>query len=328
MTTTQHTKDRRGRRGVATVALAAVALGAGLVAPLVASASTRRPAAIQHHHVSARAGKGTVISMTAGAFGDQLVVGSGQFAGFSIYALTSDSMTHFGCTTQLFKSPGGSFSCTGPLKDEDQEWPPVLTTAVPKAGSGVNQALLSSVYRKGLGHEVTYGGHPLYLFDNGPGQVTGEGFDEPTLPPDQGSWWLVSPAGTFLEWNQTLTASVDGLGTDALSAMLLTGAGWHAFPLYSYSLDTSSSSACTGACAREFPPLLTSGTPGIEGTDVTGHLGTFTRADGTTQLTYDGHPLYTFGDEGIKRSPMGGGVALGDGNGKVVGGGTFSVVTP
>ena len=309
--------------------LATVALGAGLVAPLVASASTGRPAVARHHTVLVHAGHGTEISVLDGQFGVQLVVGSGQFAGYSVYAITSDSTTHFGCTTVPFHGPGGgAFSCTGPLSDQNQEWPPVLTTAAPKAGPGVTQALLGTVFRKGIGHQVTYAGHPLYLFDEAPGQVTGEGFDEPSLPPDEGSWWLLSPAGTFLMWNQTLTARVDGLGANALSAMLLTGGGWHAFPLYSYSLDTSSTSACAATCARRFVPLLTTGTPGIEGTGVTGSIGTITRTDGTTQLTYNGHPLYLFGDEGIKLAAPGGGVALGNGNGKVVGGGTFSVVTP
>jgi len=319
---------RRRRSGTLAAALATVALGAGLVAPLVASASTGRPTLARHHAVIAHAGHGTMISVLDGQFGDQLVVGSGQFAGFSVYAITSDSMTHFGCSTTVYHQQGSGFSCTGPLSDQNQEWPPVLTSAVPKAGPGVNQALLSSVYRKGLGHQVTYGGHPLYLFDQGPGQVTGEGFDEPSLPPFEGSWWLVSPAGTFLMWNQTLTARVDGLGTNALSAMLITGGGWHVFPLYSFSLDTSTTSACSAACARRFPPLLTSGTPGIEGAGVAGTIGTITRSDGTKQLTYKGHPLYLFGDEGVKRAAAGGGVALGNGNGKVVGGGTFSVVTP
>ncbi len=339
MHTTSTTRDRRRVRGGALAAvLATIALGAGLVAPLAASASTGRPAlaahravvtqTVVHHGVVGHAGHGTVIASAPGPFGTQLVVGSGQLAGYSVYAITSDSPPHFGCTTTVFHLGGQGFSCTGPLSDQNQEWPPVLTAAAPKAGPGVNQALLSSVYRKGLGHQVTYAGHPLYLFDNSPGQVTGEGFDEPSLPPDQGSWWVVSPAGTFLMWNQTLTAKVDGLGTDALSAMLLTGGGWHAFPLYSYSLDASASSSCAAACATEFPPLLTTGTPGIEGTGVNGTIGTITRADGTTQLTYDGHPLYLFGDEGVKRSAGFGGVVLGNGNGKVVGGGTFSVVTP
>ncbi len=330
MHTPTNPKDRRGRRSATLAAvLATVALGAGLVAPLVASASTGRPAAARHHAVVAHAGHGTEISVLDGQFGAQLVVGSGQFAGYSVYSITSDSTTHFGCTTVKFSiGPGATLSCTGPLNDQSQEWPPVLTTAAPKAGPGVTQSLLGSVFRKGLGHQVTYGGHPLYLFDNSPGQVTGEGFDEPSLPPFLGSWWLVSPAGTFLMWNQTLTAKVDGLGTNALSAMLLTGGGWHAFPLYSYSLDTSSTSACASACARQFAPLLTTGTPGIEGAKLPGAIGTITRADGTTQLTYNGHPLYLFGDEGVNRKAPGGGVTLGNGNGKVVGGGTFSVVTP
>lgn len=329
MHTPTNTKDRRWRRGGTLAAvLAAVALGAGIVAPLAASASTGHPAVARHHAVVARAGHGTVISSADGPFGTQLIVGSGQLAGFSVYAITSDTRTHFGCTTTVFHLHGQGFSCTGPLSDQDQEWPPVLTTAAPKAGPGVSQAMLGSVFRKGLGHQVTYNGHPLYLFDNSPGQVTGEGFDEPSLPPDEGSWWVLSPAGTFLMWNQTLTAKVDGLGTDALSAMLLTGGGWHAFPLYSYSLDSPSTSACTAACAQRFEPLLTTGTPGIEGTGVSGSIGTITRPDGTTQLTYNGHPLYLFGDEGVKQSVGFGGLALGNGNGKVVGGGTFSVVTP
>jgi predicted lipoprotein with Yx(FWY)xxD motif len=329
MHTSTHTRDRRGLRGGPLVAaFATVALCAGLVAPLVASASTGRPAAARHHAVAGRAGHGTVIVMTDGPFGAQLVVGSGPFAGYSLYAITSDSATSFGCTTTVFKGKGGAFSCTGPLSDQNQEWPPLTTATAPKAGPGVSQALLGTVYRKGIGHQVTYGGHPLYGFDNGPGQVTGEGFDEPSLPPDHGSWWLVNPTGTFQMWNQTLTSSVDGLGATALSAMLLTGGGWHAFPLYSDSLDTSSSSACAAACARQFVPLLTTGTPGILGTGVTGTISTIARTDGTKQLTYNGHPLYLFGDEGVTLSAGGGGVATGDGNGKVVGGGTFSVVKP
>ena len=76
------------------------------------------------------------------------------------------------------------------------------------------------------------------------------------------------------------------------------------------------------------PPAAHDGDAGDRGHRGHGTIGTITRADGTTQLTYDGHPLYLFGDEGVKRSAGFGGVALGNGNGKVVGGGTFSVVTP
>jgi len=49
-------------------------------------------------------------------------------------------------------------------------------------------------FRKGVGWQVTYAGHPLYLFDQQPGAVTGEGWFEPGLPPWHGIWWLMSPA--------------------------------------------------------------------------------------------------------------------------------------
>ena len=65
------------------------------------------------------------------------------------------------------------------------------------------------------------------------------------------------------------------------------------FTLYWYTPDTSTSSACTGACATAWPPLL--GTPSFaSGISLTGKLGTIKRANGELQATYDGHPLYLF----------------------------------
>ena len=61
--------------------------------------------------------------------------------------------------------------------------------------------------------------------------------------------------------------------------------------LYWFAPDTPARSACTGACAQYWPPLT--GRPAA-GPGVTGRLGTITRPDGTTQATYDGHPLYTY----------------------------------
>jgi Secreted repeat of unknown function len=45
------------------------------------------------------------------------------------------------------------------------------------------------------------------------------------------------------------------------------------------------------ACAAYWPPVT--GTPAA-GPGVTGKLGTIKRSDGATQVTYDGHPLYTY----------------------------------
>jgi predicted lipoprotein with Yx(FWY)xxD motif len=63
------------------------------------------------------------------------------------------------------------------------------------------------------------------------------------------------------------------------------------FTLYSFVPDTSTMSNCNGTCATYWPPVT--GTPAA-GPGVTGRLGTIKRADGSTQATYNGHPLYTY----------------------------------
>ena len=61
--------------------------------------------------------------------------------------------------------------------------------------------------------------------------------------------------------------------------------------LYWFAPDTSTASKCTGSCATYWPPVKG---PVTAGAGVTGTLSTITRSDGTTQATYDGHPLYTY----------------------------------
>jgi predicted lipoprotein with Yx(FWY)xxD motif len=62
--------------------------------------------------------------------------------------------------------------------------------------------------------------------------------------------------------------------------------------LYLFEADKSPSSTCYGACATYWPPLLTGGAP-TAGTGVKASLlGTTRRTDGTTEVTYGGHPLY------------------------------------
>ena len=64
--------------------------------------------------------------------------------------------------------------------------------------------------------------------------------------------------------------------------------------LYDFPPDKHGMSACYGACAALWPPLLTSGKP-IAGPGVHASLlGTTRRKDGKVQVTYGGHPLYTF----------------------------------
>jgi predicted lipoprotein with Yx(FWY)xxD motif len=85
------------------------------------------------------------------------------------------------------------------------------------------------------------------------------------------------------------TADVGTYGT-----VLVSGEGK---PLYVFSLDTGGTSACTGDCTTEWMPLASQGSPAAgDGVDAT-LLGTITRDDGTMQVTYNGHPLYTFADD-------------------------------
>ncbi|MDQ6945471.1 MAG: hypothetical protein M3256_04190 [Actinomycetota bacterium] len=64
--------------------------------------------------------------------------------------------------------------------------------------------------------------------------------------------------------------------------------------LYLFEADKGSQSTCSGACAQAWPPLTTSGAPKAAGGVSPSLIGTTTRSDGATQVTYSGHPLYSF----------------------------------
>ena len=63
--------------------------------------------------------------------------------------------------------------------------------------------------------------------------------------------------------------------------------------LYLFMKDKSDKSTCAGACAKGWPPLLTNGKPKAGKGAESKLLGTTARKSGT-QVTYAGHPLYTF----------------------------------
>jgi predicted lipoprotein with Yx(FWY)xxD motif len=64
--------------------------------------------------------------------------------------------------------------------------------------------------------------------------------------------------------------------------------------LYDFHKDKGGASSCYGACAGAWPPLLTDGNPQAQGAADRSMLGTTERKDGTTQVTYNGWPLYTY----------------------------------
>src|SRR3954451_21798533 len=68
----------------------------------------------------------------------------------------------------------------------------------------------------------------------------------------------------------------------------------HGRTLYLFKKDSGKKSACFGACATFWPPLRSSGKPTVGSGAKASLVGTTKRSDGKPQVTYNGHPLYTF----------------------------------
>jgi predicted lipoprotein with Yx(FWY)xxD motif len=64
--------------------------------------------------------------------------------------------------------------------------------------------------------------------------------------------------------------------------------------LYLFGRDSGTASACMGPCAANWPPLRAGRNPAIGSGAKSADVGTTSRPDGRSQLTYSGHPLYTF----------------------------------
>ena len=90
------------------------------------------------------------------------------------------------------------------------------------------------------------------------------------------------PAG-----NQSLRPHLEVRQIDGVS--VLTNQEGHT--LYWFAPDTPNHSTCYGVCATYWPPVT--GRP-VAGPGVIGKVGTTERTGGGTQVTYDGHPLYTY----------------------------------
>ena len=277
--------------------------------------------------MSAPTGPATVSAASTTSYGRVLVVGSSDYAGCSLYLLTSD---------QLHALSGADFACSDNMNvlnmpcDSDL-WPALLTKGAPIAGPGVNPRLLGRVTRTDLDlpgassvKQVTYAGQPLYRFflDQAAGDTQGANLDDPVTSPP-GIWYLVDPRrgtpATGQAQLQLETAPVGGTGPDetVLAATMNNDFSVFSdasFPVYTLSRDhghkrgdarshdshhgkghgTGHESACQGLCAVYWPPLLTSerreAGPGVD----QHALGIIVRPDGSHQVTYNGRPLYLF----------------------------------
>lgn len=86
-------------------------------------------------------------------------------------------------------------------------------------------------------------------------------------------------------------AAVISLGHTKVGMVLVDSNG---MTLYDFHKDKGTTSSCYGPCEEGWPPVLTEGKPTAGNGASSSKLGTTERKDGTMQVTYDGHPLYTF----------------------------------
>jgi predicted lipoprotein with Yx(FWY)xxD motif len=108
------------------------------------------------------------------------------------------------------------------------------------------------------------------------------------------------------------TASVSLHAISGIPDRALAGSGGRT--LYLFEADRNGTSACTAACAAAWPPDTVTGTPQAGSGVNQALLGTVRRPDGTTQVTYNGHPLYYFtGDTGAGTAHGQGSKAFGAG---------------
>lgn len=110
-----------------------------------------------------------------------------------------------GRTIYLFeKDSGTKSSCFGGCATS---WPPVRASGKPTVGNGLNASLVATTPRSDGQAQVTYNGHPLYLFagDQSAGETNGQGLTE-----FGGSWFALSTDGNPVTTQPSTTSSTGG----------------------------------------------------------------------------------------------------------------------
>jgi predicted lipoprotein with Yx(FWY)xxD motif len=226
---------------------------------------------------------GLLILSSTGTF----VAGGQEFAQAANASLVKTApaqilTTGAGMTLYIFtKDKPGKSMCSGKCL---AYWPAYTVPAgakVPATMTGM-AGTFGTIMATG-GDQLTYDKSPLYTFagDKKAGATNGQGV--------AGVWWTVV-AGSGMSMAALPATSPVKL---ASTKILVTTTG---MSLYVFNEDKPGSSACSGPCAKFWPPLtVPAGTmPAATMMGSKGKFGTITRADGSMQLTFDGAPLYTF----------------------------------
>ena len=130
---------------------------------------------------------GSAAAMSAGPSATAASTAKVQVVTTKLGKVLADGRGH---TLYLFQKDKRSKSaCSGACA---QAWPPLTTTAKPKGGAGVSASKLGTTTRANGVKQVTYNGHPLYLFvkDTRARQTNGEGVNA-----FGASWFVLSGAG-------------------------------------------------------------------------------------------------------------------------------------
>ena len=140
-------------------------------------------------------------------------------------------------------------------------------------------------------------------------------YSSPTTVPAAADTSVPAAVNTTVPAQSSTSPASLAVGQDTTLGSFLTDAS--GMTLYLYTSDSPGTSTCEGGCATAWPPLLTGGAP-IAGTGVdAAMLGTLTRSDGTTQVTYNSWPLYYYAKDAKAGDTKGEGV-----------GGIWYVITP
>jgi predicted lipoprotein with Yx(FWY)xxD motif len=142
-----------------------IALGAiGGAAVLAASAYGGSASAL-------RTPKAALVALRKTTLGPVLVDGRGR----TLYVFEKDRVGKSSCNSACAKY-----------------WPPLISRAKPRAGTGLQKSMLGVITRPGGHRQVTYAGHPLYAFvgDKTAGQTSGEG-----LTNFGADWYALSASG-------------------------------------------------------------------------------------------------------------------------------------
>jgi predicted lipoprotein with Yx(FWY)xxD motif len=138
------------------------------------------------------------VKTMSGDLGSFLTDGSGK----TLYLFTADT------------SGSGKSTCNGACATA---WPPLTSTDMPKADSGVTANKLATIKRDDGTTQVTYNGHPLYYYsgDAKAGDTKGQGFGA--------KWYVLSPAGDGIMKTAAAPSSGSSTGTGSGSDA---GGGW------------------------------------------------------------------------------------------------------